>query len=235
MLPDLQQLIDVQEIDRRIQMLEDETRRLPLEIELAGRALAQAQQEVEEFKSAVAEMEKKRRVMEREVDQAREELTKKRHKLHDVKSNKEYSAMQAEIAHAEHQISDKEDEVLQVLIEIDECNEEYRVRTKALADLERQCRLEQEDKAAELERKRDELTEVRAKRERLAGMMEEPLLTLYQNVFKLRKGLAVVNVANGTCQGCHMTLPPQMVSEVKQNDRIITCGECDRILYFEEE
>ncbi|NIN67237.1 MAG: nucleic acid-binding protein, partial [Anaerolineae bacterium] len=39
----------------------------------------------------------------------------------------------------------------------------------------------------------------------------------------------------GTCQGCHMTLPPQVVSEVKQNDCIITCGECDRILYFQEE
>jgi len=234
-LPQLQQLIELQEIDRRIQILEGETARLPLEIEKAGRLFAQAKQEVDEFRSAIADMEKKRRAMEREADQAREGLTKKRLKLHEVKSNKEYAAMQAEIGHAEQQISDKEDQVLQVLMEIDERNEECRRRTEALAELERQCKLEQEEKTAELEQEREELAELRAKRERLAGTIEDTLFVLYQNVFVLRKGLAVVNVVNGTCQGCHMTLPPQVVCEVKQNDQIIACGECDRILYSHEE
>jgi len=234
-LPQLQQLINVQEVDRRIQLLEQDTRRLPLEIMQAGRVFLEAEREVEQFKLTIAEMDKRRRALEREADYAREELKKKRFKLHEVKSNKEYAAMQAEIAHAEQQISDKEDEVLQVLMDIDGRTAEYKARSEALAELEQKCRQEQEEKTADLERKRVELSELRVERERLVATIEEGLLTLYHSVFGLRKGLAVVNVVNGTCQGCHMTLPPQVVSEVKQNDRIITCGECDRILYYREE
>jgi len=231
----LQQLIDLQDIDRRIQVLEGQAARLPLEIEESERALARAREEVERFRLTISEMEKKRRAMEREADYAREELIKKRRKLLEVKSNKEYAAMQAEIAHAEKEISDKEDQVLQLLMEMDERNDEGRRRAMALADLEQQCKVEQQKRMAELEVKRAELADLLARRNHLSGMIESSLFTTYQKVFELRKGLAVVNLVNGTCQGCHMTLPPQIVSEVKQNERIITCGECDRILYFREE
>ncbi len=46
------------------------------------------------------------------------------------------------------------------------------------------------------------------------------------------RDVAVVPVADGSCQGCGMALTPQTANEVKRNDRMFTCPSCSRILYF---
>ena len=37
------------------------------------------------------------------------------------------------------------------------------------------------------------------------------------------------------CQGCHMTLPPQQVNEVRRADKLNLCPTCQRILYIKEQ
>jgi hypothetical protein len=46
------------------------------------------------------------------------------------------------------------------------------------------------------------------------------------------RDVAVVAVADGSCQGCGMALTPQAYNEVKRNDRMFTCSSCSRILHF---
>ena len=65
--------------------------------------------------------------------------------------------------------------------------------------------------------------------------MERPVLDLYRRLLTGRKGLAVVGIKNGTCQGCFLSLPPQLVQEVRRQDRILTCSHCQRILFWSGE
>jgi predicted nucleic acid-binding Zn-ribbon protein len=44
--------------------------------------------------------------------------------------------------------------------------------------------------------------------------------------------VAVVPVADASCGGCGITLPPQAAVEIRRNDRMFTCPSCNRILYF---
>jgi RNase P subunit RPR2 len=37
---------------------------------------------------------------------------------------------------------------------------------------------------------------------------------------------------NGSCTACFMALRPQVMSEVRRGDEIITCDNCNRILYY---
>jgi RNase P subunit RPR2 len=37
---------------------------------------------------------------------------------------------------------------------------------------------------------------------------------------------------NGSCTACFMALRPQVMSEVRRGDEIITCENCNRILYY---
>jgi hypothetical protein len=44
--------------------------------------------------------------------------------------------------------------------------------------------------------------------------------------------VAVVALADETCQGCHMHLPPQMCMELQRHPRLTFCPHCHRILFI---
>ena len=45
-------------------------------------------------------------------------------------------------------------------------------------------------------------------------------------------GIAVAEVKNGACGSCSMKLRPQMVVDIKVGNQILTCENCNRILYI---
>ena len=51
---------------------------------------------------------------------------------------------------------------------------------------------------------------------------------------RMRRGLAVVSVRNGTCQGCNMNIPPQLYNTLQRGLSIETCPSCHRIIYWED-
>jgi len=48
-----------------------------------------------------------------------------------------------------------------------------------------------------------------------------------------RRGTAVAEAKDGTCQECHLKLRLQMYSELKRNDAITECPGCNRILWYD--
>jgi predicted nucleic acid-binding Zn-ribbon protein len=89
---------------------------------------------------------------------------------------------------------------------------------------------------AALEGQRRELTARRerlaAEREQVAGTISSDVRELFQRVAKLR-GVAVAAARDGRCQECHLLLRLQMYSDLKRNDAITQCPQCNRILYYE--
>jgi predicted nucleic acid-binding Zn-ribbon protein len=49
---------------------------------------------------------------------------------------------------------------------------------------------------------------------------------------RIRDGVAVAEARNGACTACFMALRPQVMSEVRRGDDIVTCDNCNRILYY---
>jgi predicted nucleic acid-binding Zn-ribbon protein len=50
----------------------------------------------------------------------------------------------------------------------------------------------------------------------------------------MRRGLAMVPVKNGTCQGCNMNIPPQLFNTLQRGNSIEVCGNCNRIIYWDK-
>ena len=50
----------------------------------------------------------------------------------------------------------------------------------------------------------------------------------------MRRGLAVVPVVKGVCQGCHMSIPPQLFNLLQRGTTMETCPTCNRIIYWSE-
>jgi predicted nucleic acid-binding Zn-ribbon protein len=102
--------------------------------------------------------------------------------------------------------------------------------------------LASQQKAIEAEKKEmtQELSSVEAAlvgateaRAALVVDLEPRLLALFQQVARVRKGLAIVSTTrDGLCSACHVRLRPQVFQLVRQNDAIIQCDSCNRILYY---
>jgi len=93
-----------------------------------------------------------------------------------------------------------------------------------------------EGEAVEIEKRsaalQAELAKGREERERIASQVEPEVLRRY-GAIRMRRGLAVVAVSEGTCLGCHMNIPPQLYNQLQRTDTILTCPQCYRIIYWD--
>jgi uncharacterized protein len=45
--------------------------------------------------------------------------------------------------------------------------------------------------------------------------------------------VALAEARNGSCSACFIALRPQVMSEVRRGEEIVTCDNCNRILYYQ--
>lgn len=73
-------------------------------------------------------------------------------------------------------------------------------------------------------------------RTQLIETVDGDLRRRYEMIFSRRGGVAVVEVREGTCQGCRMRVPPQLFNELQRNhEKVILCPSCQRMLFWRSE
>ena len=228
-------LVKLQEVELAIKQFEAVIAAKPHELDPLMRVLDDTRVAATEHRKDLESLDKQRRQLESAIAEEQSNLQKAQRKLLEVKTNKEYSAMLAEIEAFKQKISGHEDAVLHIMELTD-------LRKQELQDLER--RVKEAEQALTEGRRRNELelsvlqntlTERQRLREETGRQLERPVMDLYARLLNSRKGLAVVGIKNGACQGCFLSLPPQLVQEVRRNDRVLTCSHCQRILYWSGE
>jgi len=60
------------------------------------------------------------------------------------------------------------------------------------------------------------------------------LLVQYERVKKRNKGIGVTSVWKSVCNGCHMNIPAQLYNELQRSDELLSCPNCNRIMYFQD-
>jgi len=152
----------------------------------------------------------------------------------EVKNNKEYQAMLKEIETAELSRSEVETEIISLLDELDK----LAVLVKKDADIlkERQAKYEQEKKniEAELNAVDKDSAQWEQKKIELQKNLPDDLLARYEKIKKRSKGIGVTSVWKSVCSGCHMNIPPQLYNELQRSNQLLSCPNCDRIIYFQD-
>ena len=62
----------------------------------------------------------------------------------------------------------------------------------------------------------------------------DELLVRYERIKKRNKGVGVTSVWKAVCNGCHMNIPPQLYNELQRSDDLLSCPNCNRIMYFQD-
>ncbi len=234
MLQDLEQLVQLQGLDGEISVLEGAIATIPDQIRMMEQQLIQAKAALEATTAEVDTLQKLRRQKERDLDEACRELKKRQGRLFEIKTNQEYTATLKEVEGLKQKISMLEEEILVTLDAIDgavktRVQEEEKVRVTQAEFLKNK-----QEREGELHKLQSRLAIVRKTREGRSGSVEASLLQLYLRLLKSRDGLAVANATGRSCEGCHVTLTPQLYLEIRRNEAIRTCEGCGRILYWKE-
>jgi predicted nucleic acid-binding Zn-ribbon protein len=229
---DLQHLIRLQQLDTDIESARRRIAEIPsVQLALDAR-LAEQQAAVAAIKQRLAENQTRRRATEAEVASLQTRLSKYKGQLMEVKTNKEYQAMQKEIATAEESVRSQEDRILEQMEEGETLGRELKVAEAALKAQQDEISRERkrlEEEAAALHTR---TTEASSTRTALAKELSPAALRLFEHVSRQRKGLAVAEARDGICTVCHVRLRPQVFNEVRRNESLIQCESCLRILYF---
>lgn len=170
----------------------------------------------------------------RELDQNEENDRARKYdaRLKDLKTNREYQALLREIGFAKKAANELHDEVARLDGEIqtrEDALTEAKTAYEAKAD-EAAAKRKEVDKA--LKEVEKSFTAESKRRDELLAEIPKDLLSRYKLVRK-RTNLVVVNAKSGACQGCFMSLPPQLFNQVRRGDTLYTCPNCHRILTYE--
>jgi predicted nucleic acid-binding Zn-ribbon protein len=227
----LDKLIELQKLDVAIAKLDAEARAIPEAIATLEGRLGKAREVFEFAKGRSDQLQKDRRAKERELEESAQNAKKKQARLFEIKTNEEYSAVLKEIEALKLKSSQLETEVLEQMEAADATAKTVAEAERVLKAAQLDVQTERREKEARLATLQKELAGLEATRKGQAARLDGELLRAYTRLMKNRD-LAIVAVAEGSCQGCGMTLTPQTYNEVKRNDRMFTCPSCNRILYF---
>jgi hypothetical protein len=227
----LENLLELQKLDIHIARVRAESQAIPGVVEGLEVKLAAARTRLDETKTRLEQIQKERRVKERELDEASLNTKKKQARLFEIKTNEEYSAVLKEIESLKERSSKLEEHIIGLLEQGDVATKAVTAAEKEFTAVETLYRKERTEKEALFVTLQQELTALQESRKRQASRIESALLQQYIRLVKTR-GVAVVAVKDGSCSGCGIALTPQTYSEVRRNERMLTCASCNRILYF---
>ena len=235
MLEILQQLLVVQERDRRLAQLKAEAARIPIEIAAAHQRLVDESAKFDQAKTELKQIESQRKQLEVDADSKRQQILKYRTQLNQIKSNTEYQALLKEINKAEADIRQVEDVELEFMDRLDKLQPALKQEQAQLKDLTSKAdtaKAELQRRAALIETERQQL---QGEREKLVASVDSDALSRYERLLRSKGDLAIVPIKHGNCGGCHLNLPPQTVHTAKGERELASCSYCGRILYWQAE
>ena len=236
MKAELAQLISLQNADTNI-------RRLQTEIESIPERRAEIEREFDQRAFEIRGLEERRDLarhertrLEAEIFEQKQRAERADRNLMAAKKPDEYTAAIREADAARKQISAFETQVLEQMEISEQAEKDLAERAPEVEKL--RVEMEASFKAFDEQAKAQQqlLAQARADRERLTRELPKATSALYTRISaRIRDGVAVAEARNGACTACYMALRPQIMSEVRRGDQVITCDNCNRILYYAPE
>ena len=232
MLPDLERLIQLQEIESRAAIAHKAIADAPGRIaaldallQSSTAALAAARQSLENNKTA-------RRSIDKDLLTDQQRLEKYKEQIMAVKTNEQLHAMQHQMKAVEDEIGQREEKVLLNMMEADEINAAIKKAEAALKAAQAKVASERTAIESDVKAQQAAVAQCNADRVRVvAAMDDKAAIDTFQRIAKVR-GTAVARAEGERCTICQVRLRPAVFAEVRKNDQIVQCDSCQRILYY---
>jgi predicted nucleic acid-binding Zn-ribbon protein len=226
-------LIQLQKIDAQLSKYNETEQNFQARLESERSGLEALKNKLQEAHSQLEKVSKERREKEREVEIQEEQIQKTQARIKDLKTNKEYQAHLNEVDALKKGRGAFEESILLLMDKMEILKnavgaEEQEFKEKEEKFLETARAMEEELKKIKEDKRSQGL-----ERSKMAEQIGKKMLAQYDYLLNNKKGFAMAGLTGNICPGCNMNLPPQLVAEVKKNEKMLTCSNCYRILYWQ--
>ena len=229
----LRRLEELQQHDARIQELENALKAIPAKLASTQNDLARVEGMLATERAALTETERYYAEQKSLLTDDEQSVAGAKHKLTQAKNSKEYMAAQREIEQRRESLAGREGEIAKLVEAVEAKKKLLGDRSTDVQALKDSLQKDNDAARARMNELEGKIAALRAERDALAAGIKPEVLKRYGTI-RMRRGLAVVSVRNGTCQGCNMNIPPQLYNTLQRGQTIETCPSCHRIIYWED-
>ncbi len=227
-------LLALQDLDTHIAVIRQEQEEAPQRVAELERRLDDRRAALSQGQATQGELEARRSDLERRIEEGERKTKRSQAKINEIRNARQHKAIMKELEDLKMLKEDWESELLEVMEALEEANaqvEEAGVEVQRLSEAFDKERSELEAKKASMV---DDLARLTKERKSHVEAVPGPMLAQYDFIRSRINDTAVAPVIGGTCQICHMSLPPQQFIELQRRERLMTCPNCQRIIYWAE-
>ena len=232
--PDFQELLLLHGRDRRYGKLDEELQLLPDDIIRMDKKILTENESIELAVSEWKQLESNNNSLEKEIIEIGEKIAKSKVRQLSVKKNEEYQALESEISTLTLLQSQKEDEQIEVLVNIDDAKSTAEIAQDKIAlkvkDLERQ-KQGLEERVAQV---KIELLDLQKEIETARNQVDAEMLKTYERVKKVvARAPYLAPLKDQKCSGCNLRVSNDVISTALVEQKLTQCDQCGRIVYIE--
>lgn len=228
-------LEELQGIDQTIDGKKAEQTMLKADISELEQALASVQSALTGQQAQMADLRRERAELDAAMHTEQENIKRSETNMKEIRTNKEFQAIGREISAARKQVSDLEEQQLQIDTRIEELQASVDTCQSELATLADSTKNGSDEKQAAITALQGIIDTAAAKRDTIVKELSSSLVRRYTQLRDQRRGQALAEARDGSCMGCNMQLPPQLYNTLFRGDEMYFCPHCQRILILKQE
>jgi len=221
----------------QLQKIDIELRDIEINLEKYPREISNFNQELQNFtdsitnkKNSLLELEKIKSKNESDLQYNLESIKKAEEKLFEIKTHKEYEALQKEIAETKRNNSEIEELIINNMEEIEKLQDEISTEEEDFSTKESDYKEKISEYELLIEDLKNKQEPKKSEKAKIIERINSDVLPIYEQVIK-RNGTALALVEKEICTGCNMNIPPQLYNQVLTQNEIHQCPNCKKILY----
>lgn len=230
----IEALVVLQDRDRKMLKYMREARDIPERKKLIEGQLTDSQAALAAAEERQKENTAAQKGLDVEIDSVKGKIAKYKTQQLNVKNNEEYRALESQIVMCRKEIEKLENREIELMEAAESVKAELEICKQKMADAQGRVDAEKDALDRRLANTTEDIERMQAKRAKMIAEIDKDSLRIYTRIMNNKKDYAIVPVERDTCGGCHMKLTPQTIHDTKSRQKLVTCGYCGRLLYWDQ-
>lgn len=231
----IEALIKLQNIDNEIDKYVRQKEQLANTLNEMKTLVRKMEQSVADKQAKLAEVEKWYQEQLDTLKQYNDRMGRIKASLNSVTKTKDYLLRQKELELLRRQKQEKEEEIEKVRETINDFRDAIARDQLKIDEMKMDTEKEGGATWEQVQQLEELVGRISKTRDSLLREVPPPIQRRYEQIRSRRDGIAIVEVVNGSCGGCHVQLRPQLYNQLLRMESLECCPNCNRFVFVSPE
>jgi len=230
----IEQLVALQLVDHEIFNIKNEIRKLPEEVAEMEKKFSVIDEQRGKIVDKMEYLTSQEKRVNADIEEDTRRIEDSKNKMMQVENTREYHAMIREVDNMERANRTREEEKMILMEEIQRQQDMFSDIDSQYKEIKQEYDAKSESLQSKLNEHNKELDKLMDRRRASTQEVPPPILARYEFIRERLENPVIVPVASSICQGCNISIPPQTFIELQKIQQILSCPNCQRLIYWEE-